>query len=189
MGAKASKHSADSAEGSGSAFSSDGVAGDMGPGGHQSSGLTSRVSKMVMTFWTVVAIAGLIVALAGLSSLQHRIISDPGSSTFLWSIDANLPNLTAAHVLRFDWFTLFLELTVLGMLLLVLFSKARKQAAVSVVGFLAVVAVLQILSADHMYNIRAFRNYSSATCAFTGFILTAAADLALMYHFGLQPLL
>ena len=68
---------------------------------------------------------------------------------------------------------------------------ALLQARISVCGYLAIAAVLDIISADRFYNLSHFHvtkaYYSSSRGAFAGFIIAATSDFALLYMGGLTP--
>lgn len=67
-------------------------------------------------------------------------------------------------------------------------SVARARGAL--LAWATVATTLSILAADRLYNISSNSEgmyYSSARTAFTGFLLAAAAGLAMIYHFGVRP--
>jgi hypothetical protein len=65
------------------------------------------------------------------------------------------------------------------------------QLRISLVGFLAATVVLQIFSADRMYNLSHFHiskaYFSASRGTMSGFIISAAADYSLMYLIGIIP--
>jgi hypothetical protein len=73
---------------------------------------------------------------------------------------------------------------------LALASGAVGRARGALLAWATAATVLCIVSADRQYNISSNTEgafYSSARAAFSGFLLTAAAGLALMYHLGVRP--
>lgn len=64
------------------------------------------------------------------------------------------------------------------------------QARGTILSFLTAAAVLSVLSTDRTYNISHFTRgseYSSARSAFAGYLVSATADFALIYHLGIIP--
>ena len=64
------------------------------------------------------------------------------------------------------------------------------QARGTILSFLTAAAVLSIISTDRIYNISHNvhgRDYSAARSAFAGYLVSAASDLALIYHLGIIP--
>ena len=64
------------------------------------------------------------------------------------------------------------------------------QARGTILSFLTAAAVLSVLSTDRTYNISHFTHgseYSSARSAFAGYLVSATADFALIYHLGIIP--
>lgn len=65
------------------------------------------------------------------------------------------------------------------------------QARISISGYLAIGAVLTILSADRLYNLSHFHvskaYYSASRGAFAGYLLSATSDFAMLYMAGLSP--
>lgn len=73
---------------------------------------------------------------------------------------------------------------------LVLASGAVARARGALLAWATAATVLSIVSADRLYNISSNSEgafYSSARTAFSGFLITAAAGLAMVYHFGVRP--
>ena len=59
------------------------------------------------------------------------------------------------------------------------------QARGTILAFLTAAAVLSVIETDRLFNLSHFvhgRQYSSARSAFAGFIVSATADFALVYH-------
>lgn len=65
------------------------------------------------------------------------------------------------------------------------------QARISVCGYLAVAAVLSVISADRFYNLAHFHvskaYYASSRGTFAGLIIAAVADFAMLYMAGVPP--
>ena len=64
------------------------------------------------------------------------------------------------------------------------------QARGTLLSFLTAAAVLSVISTDRLYNITHNvhgRSRSAARSAFAGFIVSATADFALIYHLGIIP--
>lgn len=65
------------------------------------------------------------------------------------------------------------------------------QARISVCGYLAVAAVLSVISADRFYNLAHFHvskaYYASSRGTFAGLIIAAVADFAMLYMAGVTP--
>ena len=69
-------------------------------------------------------------------------------------------------------------------------SRAVGRARGALLSWAPAATVLCIISADRQYNISSNSEgafYSSARTSFTGFLLAAAAGLAMVYHFGVRP--
>ena len=67
---------------------------------------------------------------------------------------------------------------------------ALAQARGTILSFLTAAAVLSIISTDRTYNISHNvhgRDFSAVRSAFAGFLVSATADLALIYHLGIIP--
>ena len=59
------------------------------------------------------------------------------------------------------------------------------QARGTILAFLTAAAVLSVIETDRLFNLSHFvhgRQYSSSRSAFAGFIVSATADFALVYH-------
>ena len=58
-------------------------------------------------------------------------------------------------------------------------------------GFLAIAAVLAVISADRFYNLAHFHvskaYYASSRGVFAGFVIAATSDFALLYMAGVTP--
>ena len=65
------------------------------------------------------------------------------------------------------------------------------QTRIVLIGWLAVATAQAILSADRFYNISHWHLskslYASSRGTFSGFLITATANFALMYHIGIVP--
>lgn len=65
------------------------------------------------------------------------------------------------------------------------------QTRIVIVGWLAAATVQAILSADRFYNISHWHLskslYASSRATFSGFLIMATANFALMYHIGIVP--
>lgn len=65
------------------------------------------------------------------------------------------------------------------------------QTRLVIVGWLAVATAQAILSADRFYNISHWHLskslYASSRATFSGFLIMATANFALMYHIGIVP--
>lgn len=64
------------------------------------------------------------------------------------------------------------------------------QARGTVLSFLTAAAVLTVISTDRTYNIGHFVGgslYSASRSAFAGFLVSATANFALIYHLGILP--
>ena len=65
------------------------------------------------------------------------------------------------------------------------------QTRLVIVGWLAVATVQAILSTDRFYNISHWHLskslYASSRATFSGFLIIATANFALMYHIGIVP--
>ena len=74
---------------------------------------------------------------------------------------------------------------------LALASGAVTRARGALLSWASIATTLSIFSADRQYNISSNSTgfyYSSARTSFTGFLLAAAAGLALAYHLGVRPM-
>jgi hypothetical protein len=66
------------------------------------------------------------------------------------------------------------------------------QARGTILAFLTAAAVLSVIETDRLFNLSHFvhgRQYSSARSVFAGFIVSATADFALVYHLVRKPLI
>ena len=73
---------------------------------------------------------------------------------------------------------------------LALASGSVSRARGALLAWATAATVLCIISANRQYDISSNSTgvfYSSARTSFTGFLLTAAAGLAMVYHFGVRP--
>ena len=65
------------------------------------------------------------------------------------------------------------------------------QTRIVIIGWLAVATAQAILSADRLYNISHWHLskalYASSRGCFSGFLIMATANFALMYHIGIVP--
>jgi hypothetical protein len=65
------------------------------------------------------------------------------------------------------------------------------QTRIVLIGWLAVATAQAIISADRFYNLSHWHlsksYYASSRGCFSGFLITATADFALMYHIGIVP--
>jgi len=158
-----------------------------GKDGRQKTGRTISVAyRLIIFWWLFVAFAGFAIALAGVAALQHKVNRD--HNTHSWSVRANYPDVVPHRVFSFDWYVVFLQLVLFVMVTIAApTSTVIQRARVALVGLLAAGAVLNSISADRMYNVRAFRNFSSSTAAFVGFLLSALADYCLVYMLGIDP--
>ena len=99
--------------------------------------------------------------------------------------------LSRGNILRWDWWIwVFAAVALCAMPCLALASGAVGRARGALLAWATAATVLCIVSADRQYNISSITEgafYSSSRTAFSGFLLTAAAGLALMYHFGVRP--
>ena len=70
-------------------------------------------------------------------------------------------------------------------------THGLSQARVAVCGYIAIAVVLDTISADRFYNLSHFHitpaYWSSSRGAFSGFVIAATADYAMLYMAGLTP--
>ncbi|CAL8462068.1 g1599 [Coccomyxa elongata] len=151
------------------------------------------VNYAIFSFWLFISFAGWIIALSCLSALQRYennsgLSVDGGSG---WAIKSNYPALNSGKVFRFDWFVVFYQFVLSFLVVIATVSRVLPQARISICGYLAIGAVLTILSADRLYNLSHFHvskaYYSSSRGAFAGYLLSATSDFAMLYMAGLSP--
>ncbi|KAK9818221.1 hypothetical protein WJX72_009016 [[Myrmecia] bisecta] len=139
-------------------------------------------------FWIFIAWSGFGIALGGLAASQK--IENSRGLSYDWTIPANYPKLQSGRVYRFDWFTCFFQFVVVVIVSLAFISVVIRQSRPMLIGYLAVASLLTILSADRFYNVSHFfhgKYYTRTRCAFAGYVISATADLALIYMVGLEP--
>ncbi|KAK9843865.1 hypothetical protein WJX84_003231 [Apatococcus fuscideae] len=106
-----------------------------------------------------------------------------------YKVDANYPNISGGKLFRLDWFILFLQFVVLGIVSIGCASSLLRQVRISLIGFLSVATMLIIISTDRLYNMsgKLPSGHVAARVAFAGYLLMAIGNFGCMYLLGLDP--
>jgi len=162
-------------------------------GGHKRPGVVAATGGYTNYVLFVVDLAiswfGWFITMCGLSAAQHYVKKRPQDETTQYKINANYPAISGGKLFRFDWFILFLQLVVLGIVSIGAASSLLRQVRISLIGFLAVSTMLTIVSTDRLYNMSGQMpsGHTAARVAFAGFLLMAMGNFGCMYLLGLDP--